>query len=82
MRPHTGILMAAVLVAASSAALAGVVRNRTGNSGVTTGGQPTQPHFVAPVPYSLIGSLTEAAGWPCRWTVFSFPHRGKHRPSY
>lgn len=66
------IMTAAVLVAVSSAAIAGVVRDQTGNPGVQTGGHTLPSHAAPQVPHSLIGALTGMSAWPWGW-FSSFP---------
>jgi hypothetical protein len=65
-------LAVAVLVAASSAAIGGVVRDKTGNPGLLRGGQPITHHGNPEIPYSLVGAIADSrAAWPWEWT---FPY--------
>ena len=64
---HRRIVAASLLVAVSSAAMAGVVRDQTGNPGVQTGGHALHAHVAPPVPHSLIGAIARDAAWPFGW---------------
>ena len=61
------IVAAALLVAVDSATMAGVVRDRTGNPGVQTGGHALPSHVAPLVPHSLIGAIAQCAAWPWGW---------------
>jgi len=67
------IVAAALLVAVSSATLAGVVRDQIGNPGVQTGGHALPSHEAPRVPHSLIGAIAQYAAWPWAWLSIVSP---------
>jgi hypothetical protein len=87
MSPHIRkVVTAALVVAVSSTAVAGVVRDKTGNPGLQVGGQPLLHHAAPPIPYSFIGALAQCAVWPWGWLIgftpyhFHFHHHRPHPP--
>ena len=61
------IVAAALLVAVSSAAMAGVVRDQTGNPGVQSGGHALPSQDPPRLPHSLVGAIAQLTAWPFGW---------------